>query len=369
MKSFPNPYQTLLYILCVIGCYSLAADFKAYLPSRTTHQLWIVQATEKGDQLSLSVDEKIDLGFSAVTIVAHPEKLLLYVSTNVGEEGNSPGATIILETDGSYKSHRSLKLEHGYSYLSIDPDQKFLLGADYRGGHIDVYPLEKDGKLGSRVAFLDEGRSAAHAVLPSPDNRFVYIPYVKDSNALLQYAFDKTSGALTPLDPHNANPPEGTGPRHIAYHPALPIVYFSNEQDLGASVYKRDLTNGHLTLHQVVDVVSEEERPESGVSASDCLLSPDGRFLFTGQRSGNEAALPNGINRYRVGNDGLLEHLGLTSTGEIPWGLAFSPSGKVLLVTAFGGGVLHAFRLTKEGELLPAATLPIDERISDLVTR
>ncbi len=366
IKLFSNSFQALL---CLLGCHSLVADFKVYLPSRTTNLLWIVQATEKGDQLSLSVDEKIDLGFSPVAIVAHPEQPLLYVSKNVGEEGNSPGAAITLEAEGSFRSHRSLTLEHGYSYLSLDHDQKFLLGADYYGGHVDVYPLDKNGNPGSRIAFLDEGRTAAHAVLPSPDNRFVYIPYVKDSNALLQYAFDKTSGALTPLNPHNANPPKDTGPRHIAYHPTLPFVYFSNEQGLGASVYKRDLASGQLTLHQVVDVIPENHRPESGASASDCFLSHDGKFLFTGQRSSDEASLPNGINRYRVGNDGSLKHLGLTPTGEIPWGLAFSPNGKVLLVTAFGSGILHAFRLTNQGELLPVATLPIDDGISDLVTR
>lgn len=369
MKPIPNAFQTLLYVLCVLWSHSLAAYFKAYLPSRTTNQLWIVQATEKGDQLSFSVDEKVGLGFSPATIVAHPEEPLLYVSTNVGDEGNSPGAIITLNNDGSYKSHTTLTLEHGYAYLSLDRNQEFLLGADYGGGHIDVYPLDEHGNPGTRVAFLDEGRNAAHAVLPSPDNRFVYIPYVKDSNAILHYAFDNTTGSLTPLDPHNANPPEGTGPRHIAYHPTLPFVYFSNEQGLGASVYKRDLASGQLTLHQVVNVILEDERPQSGASASDCFISHDGKFLFTGQRSGNEAALPNGINRYRVQDDGSLEHLGLTPTGEIPWGLAFSPDGNVLLATAFKSGILHAFHLTENGDLKPAATIPIDERISDLVTR
>ncbi len=138
---------------------------------------------------------------------------------------------------------------------------------------------------------------------------------------------------------------------------------------LGASVYKRDLNSGQLTLHQVVDVIPENQRPERGASASDCVISHNGKFLFTGQRSGNEATLPNGINRYRVGDDGSLKHLGLTPTGEIPWGIAFSPDGNYLLATAFKSAILHAFRLTPEGDLEPAATLPIDERISDLVTR
>lgn len=369
MKPMPSTLPRLLYVLCILWAHSLAADFKAYLPSRTSNQLWIVQATENSNQLSLTVEEKVDLGFVPATIVAHPEEPLLYVSTNVGDEGNSPAAIVNLDANGSYKSHKPLILNHGYAYLSLDRNQRFLLGADYRGGHIDVYPLDEQGKPGSRVAFLDEGRNAAHAVLPSPDNRFVYIPYVKDSNAILQYTFNSDTGALTPLEPHNANPPKGTGPRHIAYHPTLPLVYFSNEQGLGASVYERNRATGQLTLKQVVDVVPEDQGPVKGASASDCVITPDGKFLFTGQRSGNEATLPNSINRYRVNDDGSLKHLGLTPTGEIPWGFAFSPNGKILLVTAFKSGILHAFRITKQGDLKPAATLPIVKSISDLVTR
>ncbi len=370
MKPFPAAFQILLCILYASLSESLIADFKAYLPSRTTNQLWIVQATEKGNQLSFDVSEKVALGFVPATIVAHPKAPFLYVSTNVGDEGNSPAATITLDAEGGYESHVSLTLDHGYAYLSLDRDQRFLLGADYRGGHIDVYPLDKQGNAGSRIASLDEGRAAAHAVLLSPDNLFAYIPYVKDSNAILQYAFDSNTGALKPLSPPNAGPPKGTGPRHIAYHPTLPFVYFSNEQGLGASVYERDLQSGQLTLRQVVDVIPENQRPESGgSSASDCIISHDGKYLFTGQRSNDEAALPNGINRYRINDDGSLKHLGLTSTGAIPWGFAFSPKGNYLLATSFGDGILHAFRLTTEGDLEPAANLPIDERISDLVTR
>jgi len=361
--------KTVLILL--ISTFTLAtalADFHAYLPSRTTSQLWVVKATEKGPDLSLSLVEKIDLGFTAATIVAHPEHPILYVSTNSSKEPTAPGATVTLNADGTYKNYAPLTLAHGYSYLSLDRDNRFLLGAAYGGGHIDVYPVDEHGDPGDRLAYLDEGRNAAHAVLPSPDNKFVYIPYVKDSNAILQYAFDTATGQLTPLDPPNANPPEGTGPRHIAYHPTKPFVYFSNEQGIGASVYKKN-ADGTLTFLQSVDVIPANERPEKGASASDCTITPDGKFLFTGQRSADNDALPNGINRYRVLDDGKLEHLGHTPTGEIPWGLAFSPDAKYLLATTFKSGLLHAFKITNSGDLKPAATLSIDERISDLVTR
>jgi hypothetical protein len=59
-------------------------------------------------------------------------------------------------------------------------------GRDYGSGAVDVYPLDADGLPGKRVHGRDQGRKLAHCVLPSPDNRFVYIPYVKEASGLFQ---------------------------------------------------------------------------------------------------------------------------------------------------------------------------------------
>ena len=129
----------------------------------------------------------------------------------------------------SFESADEIALNHSYAYLSLDRTSRFLLGADYGEGFVDVYALNESGTPGKRVTALNEGRSTAHCILTTPDNRFVYVPYVKENNAIYQYRFDAESGQLTALEPKNANPPEGTGPRHMAYHPTKPVVYFSNE--------------------------------------------------------------------------------------------------------------------------------------------
>jgi 6-phosphogluconolactonase (cycloisomerase 2 family) len=48
--------------------------------------------------------------------------------------------------------------------------------------------------------------------------------------------------SVEPLEPFDAKPPHMFGPRHIAYHPDLPYVYFSNEQQLGVSAYRIEKT-------------------------------------------------------------------------------------------------------------------------------
>lgn len=340
-------------------------SFRVYAPSRATGSLLIVEATTSDGKLKLKLAERVELGFPGASIVRHPSKPLLYVAASGGEEDRTPGAVVSLNRDGSYARHEAVTLNHGYSYLGLDRTNRYLLGSNYTGGFVDVYKLDDSGKPTERVAALNEGRRFAHCVLPTPNNRFVYIPYVKENNAIYQYRFDAETGRFSALEPKDAKPPKGTGPRHLVYHPSKPIVYFSNEQHLGVSAY--DIADtGKLSLRQVCDAVDRDESKE-GVSSSDIVITPDGKFIFAGIR-GHERDF-DWISRYRITESGDLELQGLTRADKIPWGLELSPGGKYLLVTAFEGASLTAYRIGAEGDLTREAELSWDKNISDLVTR
>ena len=342
-----------------------AEAFRVYAPSSKTQTLWIVEALPREDGgLELKVAEKRDLGFNGRIIATHPKKPLLYVSGGGGERGKVPGAVVTLAQNGSYASHQRIDLNDDAAYLSLDRSGAFLFGVSYGNGRLNVYRLDENGVPGKAVATVDEGKKEAHCVLVSPDNNYLYIPYVKGNLALLQYRFDASSGAVTPLDPLNANPPAGTGPRHLVYHPTLPMVYFTNEQGIGLSTYER-LSNGQLSLRQDIAILPEG-MSKQGLSASDLEITPDGKFIFAGLRGHSQNF--DRIARYRVGEDGKAELLGLTPVDKIPWGLALSPDGKYLLVSATTGATLSAYRITTEGDLEKAASLSWDAEISDLLT-
>lgn len=345
---------------------SLAAEaFRVYAPSSKTQTLWIVDAVPREDGgLELKVAEKRDLGFNGRVIAAHPKRPLLYVSGGGGERGKVPGAVVTLAQNGSYASHQQVDLNDDAAYLSLDRSGAFLFGVSYGNGRLNVYRLDEKGVPGKAVATVDEGKKEAHCVLVSPDNNYLYIPYVKGNLALLQYRFDASTGAVTPLDPLNANPPTGTGPRHLVYHPTLPMVYFTNEQGIGLSTYER-LSDGQLALRQDIPILPEGMSKE-GLSASDLEITPDGKFIFAGLRGHSQDF--DRIARYRVREDGKAELLGLTSADKVPWGLALSPDGKYLLVSATTGATLTAYRITTEGDLEKAASLSWDAEISDLLT-
>lgn len=354
---------TLLFVfthLCLWG-----KPFHIFSPSSKEKTLWIVKATPKGERLELKVAEKIDLGISGRVITAHPSRPLLYITATGGDPGKVPGAVVFLNEDGSYKKHRKVLFNDGACYLSLDKANRHLLGVSYGNGRLNVYPLDEDGIPGKAVTTIDEGKREAHCVILPPDGKNVYIPYVKGNLALLQYAYDEKNGKVTPLEPKDAKPPLGSGPRHMAYHPTLPMVYFSNEQGIGLSTYRRE-ANGQLRVEQDISILPPG-MSKIGLSASDLLITPDGKFLYAGLRGHRQDF--SRISRYRVLEDGKAEFLGLTEADQVPWGLTLSPDGKFLLVSATNGATLTAYRIAKDGNLKRVTTLAWDPRMSDLVTR
>lgn len=342
--------------------------FTLYAPSGSEQRLLVVRARpatgdDKGGA-TLEIVRTLPLGFPGGTITAHATLPLLYVSGGRGKDGHN-AAVVPLDAAGLPREPRPVSLDRGYAFLSTDRAGRFLLGCDYGSGAVDVYPLDAEGLPRKRVHGLDEGRKNAHCVFPSPDNRSVYIPYVKEANALYQYAFDPATGRLAALEPKDVGPPAGSGPRHLVYHPRLPLVYFSEEQGLGVSIYQR-AEDGRLSLRQRARAVPADA-PASGVTASDIVITPDGRHLYTGIRGHDHAY--DFIACYAVADDGSLAPRGLVPADKIPWGMTVSPDGRFLAVTGFQSATLVLYSIAADGSLTRAATLSWDERIADLLAR
>ena len=360
-----NRTLTLLSLLACFHLNLLGKAFHVYSPSSKENTLWIVRATPRGEGLKLEVAEKVKFDFSGRVITAHPSKPLLYVTATGGDPGKVPGAVVFLNKDGSYQKHRKINFNDGACFLSLDKGNRHLLGVSYGNGRLNVYPLDDNGIPGKAVTTIDEGKQQAHCILLPQDGKNIYIPYVKENLAILQYAYNGETGRITPLDPKDAKPPLGSGPRHMAYHPTLPMVYFSNEQGIGLSSYRRE-ADGQLKVEQDISILPPG-MSKIGLSASDLLITPDGKFLFAGLRGHRQDF--DRISRYRVLEDGKAEFLGLTEADKIPWGLTLSPDGKFILVSATNGASLTAYRISMDGDLKKVASLAWDPRMSDLVTR
>lgn len=358
--------QLSFFLLLLSGLLLRAGEsFLIYAPSREAKVLHILEARVEGENLKLAKVVDHPLGFTGTTITNHPENDLLYVTTNGGPEDECPSATIELDESGKPKKQHDHLLKRGYAGLAVHGKEGWLAGASYRTGWLDLYKLDDKGVIGKAIQSRFEERKNAHFVLISPDGKNLYVPYVKDFNALMQYGVGAGNDPLAPLDPINAEPPEGTGPRHLACHPDGKFVYSSNEQRPGASVYQR-LSDGQLKHVQRCDAFEKMPR-ESGMSSSDIQITPDGRFVFVGVRDREKEY--DAVARYRVNEDKTLTFLGRTKADPVPWGMALSPDGKHLLVTGTLTGTLQIFRIDEQGGLTLAAKHEWSGKVTDLVTR
>ncbi len=117
----------------------------------------------------------------------------------------------------------------------------------------------------------------------------------------------------------------GAGPRHLALHPGGRLVFVMNELDSTVTAYGFDPFTGVLTLIDCQPAVPVEAR--AGNHCSDIQISPDGRFLYGGNRGHDSISI------FEVGPDGRLTPRGFVPCGgATPRHLAITPSGRHLLV-------------------------------------
>jgi 6-phosphogluconolactonase len=185
----------------------------------------------------------------------------------------------------------------GPCHAVAHPDGHFLLTAEYISGSVSVHRLLADGTVGDRtdhVRFEGHGpvtdrQEAPHAHQVTIDPRDHAVRVVDlGSDTVHRFALDESTGLLRPLEPRPQHP--GNGPRHLADHPSG-WTYVTNE--LASTVSRWDLDE------PVPSTWRESGGPNlpSGVEAS-----PDGRFLYVGNRGRDTIAV------FAVEEDGRLSY-------------------------------------------------------------
>ena len=104
-----------------------------------------------------------------------------------------------------------------------------------------------------------------------------------------------------------------------------------------------------LKLGGVVSTLPEEETPSRN-STAECLVHPNGKFLFVSNRGHNSIAV------FMIDNQsGMLSRVGNTATdGDVPRGFGIDPSGKFLVVGNQNSGSVVSLAINPDtGELRP----------------
>ena len=259
---------------------------------------------------------------------------------------------------------------HAPTFLAIDRTGRFMLVAYYQGGGAAVFRIAGDGTVGAPSQEWLATATGAHAIATDRSNRFAYVPHiarVQDNvleppknivgpNTIMQFRFDAASGILGPNAPPRVGQADLAGPRHYCFHPALDLVYFSNEQGCSVTSYRINPDNGTLAALQTVSTLPAGFDARN--TCSQIHLTPSGRFLYVGNRGHNSIA------GFRVAPEtGLLMPAGHAATEAVPSAFCLDPEGRFLFAAGTASGRLASYRIDGEsGALSPLAVADVGPR-------
>jgi 6-phosphogluconolactonase len=210
------------------------------------------------------------------------------------------------------------------------------------GNQVLAFPRRRDGTLGAPVAYATGGTGAGAglgsqgAVTLSPNGRWLLVANA-GSNSVSVFAVDGSELTRTDVEPSG-----GTFPVSIAVRGNL--VYVLNGQGTTNVTGFRLSNVGALTpIDGATSTLSA-----AATGPAQAAFSPDGRVLVVTEKATNR------LTAFTVGADGRLATAGaVPSATATPFGFAFDPNGYLIAAEAAGGAagasVLSSYDVTRAG--------------------
>jgi 6-phosphogluconolactonase len=305
-------------------------------------------------------------------LATDPQHRFLYAVTEMGQE---PGAD-------SYKKNGSIssfsmdrktgaltflnKVDAGGGgscHLVVDKTGKMLFVANYGSGNVASFAIKPDGSIGERTGFNQHSGSSvdparqkgphAHAVVLSPDNRFLFVPDL-GMDQIKIYRVDAARGTFTANDPGYATVKAGLGPRHFTFGRGAKFAYALCEMGSSVAVFSYNPVKASLTP---VQTISNLPDGFTGIdNSAEIEMDRSGRFLYASNR-GNDSITVFAVDPAK----GTLTKVQVVPTqGNIPRNFALDPTGKYLIAANQKSNSLVVFSVDPQDGKLKAAGQMLD---------
>ncbi|MFN7806019.1 MAG: lactonase family protein [Planctomycetaceae bacterium] len=258
-------------------------------------------------------------------------------------------------------------------HLSVNSTGKFLIVANYTGGSSAVFALKEDGSLGTRTDFQQhqgtgpnkERQTAPHAhcsqFLTLDGVEYAYVVDL-GLDQVLSYRLDQKTGALSATLPGSVKLPPSSGPRHIAFHPALGRAYVCGEMDSTCITLQfRKQNDGVLELFPAAtpganhlstlpqDVPAEVRQRNS---TAEIVVHPGGQQVLVSNRGHDSVAL------FAINREGTTAQGHITSAAgreiKTPRNFNVDPTGQWVLIASQDGDTVRTAQWKGAGtELSP----------------
>lgn len=290
---------------------------RAYVACADSREILVLELD--GNTGDLALIQKVPAGGVVMPLAASHDRRRLFAALR--SQPYSVASFAIDPLSGHLRSLGSGPLPDSTPYITLDRSGRYLLWASYSGHKIGVSAIGSGGLVEPAHQVI-ETEPNAHAIVPDPSGRYVFVPCL-GSGMLMQWKFDATSGTLTPNAPAEIAQQAGAGPRHFVFHPGGLHAYLLNELDASVTSFAFDADSGLLGQLQNLSILPADFSGQPW--AADIHLTPDGRFLYASERRSSTLAL------FAVATNGCLEHVANFGTESEPRGFAIAPSGRFLL--------------------------------------
>jgi len=244
-------------------------------------------------------------------------------------------------------------------HVSVSPDGRCLLLANYGDGSVQSYRIQSDGTLsegsfqrhqGSSINLKRQQGPHAHCFVPDPTGQYALACDLGLDKVMI-YRLESRSAKLTPHRPAFASVPPGSGPRHLVFSPDASRVYVVNEMACTVSAFQWSGEAGTLQPLETVSLLPSGESPKDSVTAAEIAVHPNGRFIYTTLRGHDSVSV------LTTGQTGegvkLLDNV--PSGGAVPRGMGLDPSGGWLIVANQKSSTVQVFKIDPgTGKLVPA---------------
>lgn len=311
----------LSFLALVSGVRPGMAETFAYVGNADSNNISVFKMTESGEMtpVQTAAFTGVDKPGSSTPLAITPDHRVLIAGVR-----SQPFLAVSFAIDpktGQLSHLGNGPLADSMANIAIDRGGKFLFSASYGGNKVALNPLLANGVAGEPKQVIPTGLNA-HAILPSPDNRFVFATNL-GSDQVLSFAFDANAGTLTPSDPPVIKVPEKSGPRHFVFHPNGKFVYLVHELNGDVAAFAYEAKSGAWTEVQRTTALPEGFSGKPW--AADIHITPDGRFLYASERTTNTLA------GYKIdATSGKLTAIGSVPTEKQPRGFHIDPSGRYL---------------------------------------
>lgn len=275
--------------------------------------------------------------------------VLYAVGESGGKDGGAVKSYMFLPTDGKLtKTSEEKSGGAGPCHISISPMGNYATVANYGGGSTAVFQLSPDGRLGRRAGFFQhKGSSAdkdrqkephAHCSFFDPTGKYILTSDLGIDRVKV-FTIEPGNGLIENEKADIVLPP-GTGPRHIAIAPDGRFAYVCGELNSTVNVVELGWAPGK---NKVVQTLSTLPKSVEGNSTAECILSPNGKFVYVSNRGHNSIAV------FKVGEDRKLTAVGhITGDIKTPRNFNIDPSGKWMLIANQDGGNVEVWELDEK---------------------